>query len=91
MAAGVELGLEVAFYLYPCGLFLTLLGSQAVEYRREKQRENSPTSENSVSAEDEKDADKIRTRYAWLIWLAQILLSTLLVCFCLSLSFKIEC
>lgn len=74
MAGGVQLGLEVAFYLYPCGLFATLLGSQSVQYYRE--RHGKP---NRDATADEKQADATRRFYARLIWGFQLVLSLLLV------------
>ena len=72
--AGVQLGLEVAFYLYPCGLFATLLGSQSVQYYRE--RHGKPSRDSTA---DEKQAEATRRFYARLIWCFQLLLSLLLV------------
>lgn len=74
MAGRVQLGLEVAFYLYPCGLFATLLGSQSVQYYRE--RHGKP---NRDATADEKQAEATRRFYARLIWCFQFLLSLLLV------------
>lgn len=75
MAAGVEQGLEVAFYLYPCGLFATLLTSQAIYYYRERQGKQLP----APIAEDAKQAESIRRFYARTIWVLQFILSALLV------------
>lgn len=75
--AGVQDGLEVAFYLYPCGLFVALLVSQSVAYYRERRRVNLGSS--SVSDTNEKDAEKISRVYNWLIWVTQTLLCVLLV------------
>lgn len=72
--AGVQQGLEVAFYLYPCGLFATLLGSQSVQYYRE--RHGKPSRDATA---DEKQAEATRRFYARLIWCFQLLLSLLLV------------
>lgn len=74
MAGGVQLGLEIAFYLYPVGLFATLLGSQSVQYYRE--RHGKP---NRDATADEKQAEATRRFYARLIWCFQLLLSLLLV------------
>lgn len=77
--AGVQLGLEVAFYLYPCGLFVTLLVSQAIYYIRERRQETQASSSPSGAASaDDKDADKIRQFYARLVWVFQFLLTLLL-------------
>lgn len=75
--AAVQLGLEVAFYLYPCSLFVTLLTSQAIYYYRERRRE-SLGSAAAAGPADDKDADKIRQFYARLIWVLQFLLVVLL-------------
>ncbi|KAI3398535.1 hypothetical protein diail_9059 [Diaporthe ilicicola] len=72
--AGVQQGLEVAFYLYPCGLFATLLGSQSVQYYRERHGKL-----NRDAAADEKQAESTRRFYARLIWCFQLLLSLLLL------------
>lgn len=72
--AGVQQGLEVAFYLYPCGLFATLLGSQSVQYYRERHGKL-----NRDATADEKQAESTRRFYARLIWCFQFVLSLLLV------------
>lgn len=74
MAGGVQQGLEVAFYLYPCGLFATLLGSESVQYYRE--RHGKPSRDASA---DEKQAEATRRFYARLIWCFQLVLSLLLL------------
>lgn len=85
MAGGVQLGLEVAFYLYPCGLFATLLISQAIYYYRERRRPTSP----SATLTDDKTAEKTRQFYDRLIWGFQFLLSVLLASYDLQyLSMK---
>lgn len=79
--AGVQLGLEVAFYFYPCGLFATLLVSQSIQYYRER------NGKLRHHATDEKEAEGIRRLYARLIWCFQLILSLLLVgtaLFCLD-------
>ena len=76
--AGVQLGLQVAFYLYPCGLFVVLFASQCVYYYRSRQRRDnggdSPEIEN-----DDKAAAGIRRFYARLIWASQFALALLLL------------
>lgn len=74
--AGVQEGLEVAFYLYPCGLFAALLVSQSVSYYRDRRRASLGLSR--PQPDDEKDAEKISRFYNRLIWGAQLLLSALL-------------
>lgn len=68
-----ELGLTIAFYLYPCGLFVTLFSSQLIRYRY---RDNDKPS----ATNDEKKAQKAYGLYTQLIWTFQLLLSPLLVC-----------
>lgn len=77
--AGVQLGLQVAFYLYPCGLFATLLSSQSVDYYRERRY---GAGDRSSSGGDDKNAQSIRQFYSKLIWVLQFLLCILLVCVC---------
>lgn len=73
--AGVQEGLEVAFYLYPCGLFVALLASESVSYYRERRRASLGS---SPVPNNEKDAEKISRLYNRLIWVAQLLLCALL-------------
>lgn len=73
--AGVQQGLEVAFYLYPCGLFATLLTSQCVYYYRERRGKHAP----GPATDDPKRAESIRQLYARLIWVLQLVFSLLLV------------
>lgn len=86
--AGVQDGLEVAFYLYPCGLFVALLVSQSVAYYRERRRVNLGSSPNT---QNEKDAEKISRLYNWLIWVTQLLLCALLVRHVVSIGIEIWC
>jgi ATP-binding cassette, subfamily B, vacuolar membrane transporter HMT1/ACLQ len=72
--AGVQQGLQVAFYLYPVGLFATLLGSQSVQYYRE--RHGKPSRDATA---DDQQAEATRRFYARLIWCFQLVLSLLLV------------
>ncbi|KAF0316355.1 heavy metal tolerance protein [Colletotrichum asianum] len=69
--AGMQLGLQVAFYLYPCGLFVALLGAQSVQFWRE--RRGGPRRD----APDEK-AVALRKFYNRLIWFFQLILSAVL-------------
>jgi hypothetical protein len=71
--ANTELGLAVAFYLYPCGLFVTLFSSQLIRYRYQD------ADEDSAAIEDKK-VQKTHRMYIKLIWIFQLLLSPLLVC-----------
>lgn len=67
----LQLGLEVAFYLYPVGLFATLFGAQALSYRYRNV--------SKAAAADEKHAEKIERFYARILWCLQLLLTPLLV------------
>jgi hypothetical protein len=71
--ADTELGLAIAFYLYPCGLFVTLFSSQLIRYRYRDADE-------PLAAINEKKVQKAHRLYTKLIWIFQLLLSPLLVC-----------
>jgi hypothetical protein len=73
--AGVQQGLQVAFYFYPCALFTTLLLSQSIQYYRDRHGKL-----RQDGAIDEKKAESIRWLYARLVWFFQLILSLLLVC-----------
>jgi ABC-type transport system involved in Fe-S cluster assembly fused permease/ATPase subunit len=78
--AGVQLGLEVAFYLYPCGLFVVLFASQSVYYYRKRQRRaNGDHEDDADDDSDDKEAPGIRRFYARLIWASQFVLNLLLL------------
>ncbi|KAF3766483.1 hypothetical protein M406DRAFT_277382 [Cryphonectria parasitica EP155] len=70
--AGVQRGLEAAFYLYPCGLFVTLFTSQSIYYYRKRVGKST-----SGSSSEEKDAEGIRRFYDRLIWVLQAFLCLL--------------
>ncbi|KIM93402.1 hypothetical protein OIDMADRAFT_35892 [Oidiodendron maius Zn] len=70
--ADTELGLAIAFYLYPCGLLLTLFSSQLVRYRYRDADEPSATI-------NQKKDQKAHRLYTKLIWIFQLLLSPLLL------------
>lgn len=72
--AGVQQGLQVAFYFYPCALFTTLLLSQSIQYYRDRHGKL-----RQDGAIDEKKAESIRWLYARLVWFFQLILSLLLV------------
>ncbi|KAK0705469.1 ABC transporter [Lasiosphaeris hirsuta] len=74
--AGVQLGLQVAFYLYPCGLFVALLTSQSIYYYRARQGRGSINLSNDDS---NKNADSIRRFYARLIRGCQSILTLLII------------
>jgi hypothetical protein len=70
--ADTGLGLAIAFYLYPCGLFVTLFSSQLIYYRYRDADEPS-------AAIEEKKLHKAHRLYTKLIWIFQLVLSVLLV------------
>lgn len=75
--ADLQLGLEVAFYLYPVGLFTALFAAQLVAYRYR----HAPR---AVTADSDKDrADSLRNLYARLVYIVQLILTPALVCFSL--------
>lgn len=69
--ANVELGLAIGFYLYPCGLIVTLLLSQLARYRYKYA--------GSGPQVDEKGVEKTLRFYATCVWLVQLALTPLLV------------
>lgn len=71
--ADIQLGLAIAFYLYPCGLFVTLFASQLIRYRYRD-------AEQPLAAINEKKVQKAHGLYTKLIWIFQLLLPSLLVC-----------
>lgn len=68
---GVQVGLEVAFYLYPCGLFVTLALSQLARHQRYNAR--------SSPEVDEKRAEQVNKVHNRIIRVAQALLLPLLL------------
>ncbi|KAG0650802.1 abc transporter aclQ [Hyphodiscus hymeniophilus] len=72
MADKELLGLAIAFYLYPCGLFVTLFSSQLFHYRYRDVDE-------PWAAINEKKIQKTYRLYTKLIWVCQLLLSPLLL------------
>jgi hypothetical protein len=77
MASG-ELGLKVAFYVYPCVLFVSLLGVQSFQFYQRRQRDATRDAAASATI-DKQDAEGIRKFYAWILWLLQLGLSMLLL------------
>ncbi|CAM1504934.1 Fc.00g025250.m01.CDS01 [Cosmosporella sp. VM-42] len=74
--ANTQVGLKVAFYVYPCLLFATLLGAQSLQFYRDRRR-GSPAS--ATDNEQKKKAESIRRIHARVIWLLQLVLSVLLL------------
>lgn len=69
---GVQVGLEVAFYLYPCGLFVTLALAQLARHQRYNAR-------SSPEAVDEKRAERVNRVSNRIIRIAQALILPLLL------------
>ena len=67
-AGGLQLGLEVAFYGYPVGLFAALFASQIVAYRYSKKGKE------GKKRVDEKVVEAVQRFYARAIWSVQLLL-----------------
>ena len=69
-----ELELKVAFYTYPSALFLTLLGTQLIQffYNRHWPETNPPT-------EWKEKTENIRRRCRNLLWILQVLFSALIL------------
>ncbi len=70
--AGLLLGLEIIFYLYPIGLIVTLFSSQLISHRHRDV--------DNARAVDEKAKGKLGRTHAVLTWCLQLLLAPLLVC-----------
>ncbi|KAK7419930.1 hypothetical protein QQZ08_010633 [Neonectria magnoliae] len=70
--APAELGLKIAFYVYPCLLFIALLGAQSLQFYRDRHRDS------SRDASDE-SKQKNRPVYTRLIWFLQLILSVLVL------------
>lgn len=75
MATG-ELALRITFYLYPCLLFVALLGVQSFQFYRNRGRD---ARRNASDDKDKHDAESIRRFHARLIWFLQLVLSFLLL------------
>ncbi|KAI8665546.1 hypothetical protein LRP88_03952 [Fusarium phalaenopsidis] len=71
-----EVGLKVIFYLYPCLLFVTLLGSQCLQFYLSRGREPRRI---ALDNEQKQKAESIRRVYARVIWFLQFILSLLFV------------
>lgn len=68
--------MRIAFYVYPCLLFVVLLGIQSIQYYREHRQPSSKTSANAQSKEKAKSLNRVQV---WLIWIFQLILSGLLL------------
>src|SRR3954469_20326494 len=81
--AGTQFGLQVAFYLYLCGLFTTLLTSQSIQYfrsRRRRLRNGAGSDDNGDGRiRDAKAAAAVDAFYARLLRATQSLLTILLL------------
>lgn len=74
--ASPEVGLKVIFYLYPCLLFVTLLGSQCLQFYLSRGREPRRI---ALDNEQKQKAESIRRVYARVIWCLQLVLLLLFV------------
>jgi|SRR5687767_6307235 len=72
----VEVGMRVAFYVYPCLLFVVLLGIQAFQYYREHRQSSS---ESATSDQSKRKPASLNQTQVWLIWILQLALSCLLL------------
>lgn len=74
--ASTQLGLKIAFYTYPCLLFLTLFGVQSYQFYRSRRRN---ARHDASNVEPPQNAGSVRIIYARLIWSFQLVLSALLI------------
>lgn len=75
-----QLGLKVAFYLYPCLLLLSLLGAQTFQYFRDRRRsKQSRPATNALDDEEKSRAEAVKKRYTKPIWYLQVILCLLLL------------
>ncbi|KFA55612.1 hypothetical protein S40293_09681 [Stachybotrys chartarum IBT 40293] len=75
MATG-DLPLKLCFYLYPCLLFVALLGGQALQFYCDRHR---GPRQDASDADQKQKAQRVRRTSAWIIWLLQVVLSLLLL------------
>jgi ABC-type Fe3+ transport system permease subunit len=73
-----EPALEALFYLYPCLLFVSLLGVQTFQFYLERKRE-ARRSASPVVAETKQSDERTKRIAAWLIWMLQLVLCFLLL------------
>lgn len=75
-----QLGLKVAFYLYPCLLLITLLGAQTLQFYRDRRRARDPRSTpDAIDGERKRHADTVRRSHSRPIWYLQVILCLLLL------------
>lgn len=74
--AKTQLGLEIALYLFPCGLFLTLLASQTFQFYRDRHRD---TRLSATGNGPKEKAESLQRVYVRSIWVLQLVLSLLLL------------
>lgn len=74
--ADAQLGLKIAFYAYPCVIFLTLLGVQSLQFYLSRRRESRPV---ALDNDQKQKAEAIKRFYARLIWILQLALSIILL------------
>jgi ATP-binding cassette, subfamily B, vacuolar membrane transporter HMT1/ACLQ len=70
-----QLGLKLAFYAYPCLIFLTLLGGQSIQYYYVRRKASEP----SASDAQKQKAAATRRNYERAIWALQLIVSLLLL------------
>ena len=73
--SGTQSGLKVAFYIYPCLLFLSLLGSQSLEHYRNRRK----GTQLNVSDAQKQKSQNIQRLYNRVIWILQLIVSLLLL------------
>ncbi|KAF5008106.1 hypothetical protein FDECE_5590 [Fusarium decemcellulare] len=80
--AGAQLALKIAFYIYPCILFITLLGAQTVQFYRNRHQQT--PARGALDSEHKQKIDNVRRIYARIIWTLQLVICVLL---CASIGF----
>jgi hypothetical protein len=68
--------MRVAFYVYPCLLFVVLLGIQAIQYYRERRQSSSKA---AIIAQPKPQSKSLNRAQVWMIWILQLVLSCLLL------------
>lgn len=71
-----ELGMRIAFYVYPCILFVVLLGIQAIQYYQDHRRKKAKI---TTIAKSQQKSKVLNRTQVWLIWTLQLILSCLVL------------
>ncbi|KAH8178661.1 ABC transporter domain-containing protein [Sarocladium implicatum] len=71
-----ELGMRTAFYVYPCLLFVVLLGIQAIQYYHDHRRKKSKV---APSVKTEPKFKALNRAQIWIVWTLQLILSCLVL------------